>query len=257
MKPEAIPTQKPFCPRHLDILLAHGWFRMGRYMYTVNHIGIEDEIRVFWLCYQLSEILLPRSVMEIRKRGNRFDFHYSDLELTKELTDLYHSYRKSIHLDAADSLDQVLYRQEAGKGLPQNFRSKVVEMRDKGRLVAAGIFDHGESAVMGIVNFFLPEYRKFSPGKLMMLKKIDWARENGFQYFYPGYIGAGDSRFDYKLFAGEAGAYLYDPLGYRWYPYEAGLAEFLAKNQVVAIRELNEPQWLDPVHAEKALKHLL
>lgn len=253
MKPEVIPSLKPFQPRHLDILLAHGWFRMGRYMYTVNHIGIEKEIRVIWLCYQLSEIQFPGSVLEILKRSRRFDFQCKELKLTRELSQLYKDYRQSIRLDAADNLEEVLYRQEAGKGLPDNFCSMVIEMRDSGHLVAAGIFDPGESALMGIVNFFLPEYRKFSPGKMLMLKKMNWARENGFQYFYPGYIGAGDSRFDYKLFAGEAGAYLYDPLRYRWYPYQPGLAENMAKNQAVDIREFTEPQWLDPVHAGKLL----
>lgn len=255
MKPEPLIEAQRFEARDLDILLAHGWFRMGRYMYTVNHIGIEREIRVFWLCYQLSEIMLPKSVLQIGKRSAGFSFECRDLLLSQELQELYANYRHSITLDAAESLEEVLFRQEAGKGLPENFNSKVIEMRDDGKLIGAGIFDPGEKALMGIVNFFLPEYRKFSPGKMLMLQKMEWAMARGFRYFYPGYIGANDSRFDYKLFPGEAGAYLYDPLHFSWYPYRKGLPEEMEKAQLVAIRKLDEPQWLNPVYARMALQN--
>lgn len=253
MKAEPFIKTQAFEPGDLDILLAHGWFRMGRYMYTVNHIGIEREIRVFWLCYQLSEIIFPKSLRLIQKRSAGFTFQCLDLKPSDELSDLYHQYRNSIHLDAAESLAEVLYRQEAGKNLPENFSTKVLEMRDNGKLIGAGIFDPGEKAIMGIVNFFLPEYRKFSPGKMLMLKKIQWALRNEFRYFYPGYIGSRDGRFDYKLFAGEAGAYLYDPLSFKWYPYHSGLPEQLEAIQQEAIREIDEPQWLNPQYARMAL----
>ena len=251
MRPE--PGTERFSGNNIDVLLAHGWFRMGRYMYTVNHIGIEREIRVFWLCYDLTETDYPKSVRILQKRSQRFQFHCRDLVLDEELTNLYLRYRESIDLDAADSLEEVLYRQEAGRAMPDFFRSKVIEMRDGDRLAGAGIFDPGESAIMGIVNFFLPEYRKFSPGKMLMLEKMEWARSNGFRYYYPGYIGSGDGRFDYKLFAGEAGAFLYDPLLFRWYPFRKGLPEELESMQKKLIRSLDEPQWLDPVHARMAL----
>ena len=105
MRPE--PGTERFSGSNIDVLLAHGWFRMGRYMYTVNHIGIEREIRVFWLCYDLTETDYPKSVRILQKRSQRFQFQCRDLVLNEELTNLYLRYRESIDLDAADSLEEV------------------------------------------------------------------------------------------------------------------------------------------------------
>lgn len=252
----AVKDSRPyyqFQARHLDILMAHGWFRMGRYMFTVNHIGWHRETRVFWVRYYLPEIRLSGSASTIMKRSERFEFRCRQMELTEELTELFLRYRKSVSIDTADSLEEVLYRQEAGKNLADPFPSMVVEMRDKGKLIGAGIFDAGENSIMGIVNFFLPEYRKFSPGKSLMLKKMEWASENKMLFYYPGYIAARDQRFDYKLFAGSAGAELFDPLMRGWIPFEEGMADSMASIQKNIIRNYPEPLWLNPLQAREVL----
>ncbi len=242
-----------FQARHLDILMAHGWFRMGRYMFSVNHIGWHRETRVFWLRYFLPDLRLPESAKTIRKRAVRFEFCYRELSLNEELTTLYQGYRESVSIDTADTLDEVLYRQESGQNLVDTFPSMVVEMRDKGKLVAAGIFDTGESGIMGVVNFFLPEYRKFSPGKALMLKKMEWAAEKGMQFYYPGYIAARDNRFDYKMFPGKDGAELYDPIQKAWISMEPGLAEQMESIQKIPIRQFPESLWLNPIQANVVL----
>lgn len=242
-----------FQARHIDILLAHGWFRMGRYMFSVHHIGWHRETRVFWLRYYLPETDLPRSARLIERKAERFEFVYREFQAGEEYSQLYRQYRASVTIDTADTLDEVLYRQEAGKQLAETFRTMVVEMRDQGRLVGAGIFDSGQNSIMGTVNFFLPEYRKFSPGKALMLKKMDWAKKAGMKFYYPGYIAAGDARFDYKLFPGTAGAELFDPLQRAWVTFRPGLQDILGNIQKVSIRQFPEPLWLNPLQAREVL----
>lgn len=252
----AVKDSRPyyqFQARHLDILMAHGWFRMGRYMFTVNHIGWHRETRVFWTRYFLPEMHLPSSARTIQKKSAAFEFSCRPLLLNDELRNLFGRYRESVSIDTADTLDEILYRQEAGQNLVDPFPSMVVEMREGVKLVGAGIFDAGENSIMGIVNFFLPEYRKFSPGKALMLKKIEWAADQGMRYYYPGYVAAGDTRFDYKLFAGSDGAELYDPVGMNWIPFEEGLPEKMGSLQKNIIRNYPEPLWLNPLQAREVL----
>lgn len=242
-----------FQEKHLDILMAHGWFRMGRYMFTVNHIGWHGEIRVFWARYFLPKVQLSGSARTIQKKSSRFEFICKPLVLNDEIRELFLQYRESVSIDTADTLDEILYRQEAGKNLVDPFPSMVVEMRDSGKLVGAGIFDTGKTSLMGIVNFFLPEYRRYSPGKALMLMKMEWAKEKKMRFYYPGYIAAMDKRFDYKLFAGTEGAELLDPVRMSWISYEPGLADSLANIQKSVMHQFPEPLWLNPVQAGEVL----
>ncbi|MEJ7659632.1 MAG: hypothetical protein WKG07_08390 [Hymenobacter sp.] len=47
-----------------------------------------------------------------------------------------------------------------------------MEVRAEGHLIAAGIFDQGTRSLAGIVNFYDPDYRKYSLGKYLMLYEI-------------------------------------------------------------------------------------
>ena len=246
-------NQESFQLRHIDILLAHGWFRMGKHMFTVNHIGWHREIRVFWTRYQIDEILLPASAKAILKKSSDFEFECKFLKINPELEELYSLYRKSVEIDTADTLAEVLFRNEADDIETSPFDSFVIEMRKGGKLVGAGIFDEGRNSIMGIVNFFDPEFRKYSPGKALMLQKVKWASENGKVHYYPGYIAAGDTRFDYKLFCGKTGAEIYDPITPAWIPFRDGIVDRISNIQKDIIRQLHEPLWLDPAHTAKLI----
>jgi arginyl-tRNA--protein-N-Asp/Glu arginylyltransferase len=246
-------NQERFQLQHIDILLAHGWFRMGKHMFTVNHIGWHREIRVFWTRYQIDEILLPASAKEILKKSSDFEFECKLLKINPELEELYSLYRKSVEIDTADTLAEVLFRNEADDIETSPFHSFVIEMRKGGKLVGAGIFDEGRNSIMGIVNFFDPEFRKYSPGKALMLQKILQARKNGKVHYYPGYIAAGDTRFDYKLFCGKTGAEIFDPITPAWIPFRNGIVDRISNIQKDIIRQLHEPLWLNPEHAAKLI----
>lgn len=99
------------------------------------------------------------------------------------------------------------------------FPSKIVEVRHNQKLIAAGIIDMGEKSSAGIVNFYDPEYKKYSLGKSLMIAKIFISGRNGMDYYYPGYIAYNYPKFDYKLFLGKDRAELFDPEKQVWVPY--------------------------------------
>ncbi|MEP7252864.1 MAG: GNAT family N-acetyltransferase, partial [Ginsengibacter sp.] len=79
------------------------------------------------------------------------------------------------------------------------YNTYMINMYDKGKLIAAGFFDIGQKSTAGICSIYDPAYRKYSLGKYMIYEKMFYSKREGFDYFYPGYVVPGYSMFDYKL----------------------------------------------------------
>jgi arginine-tRNA-protein transferase len=102
------------------------------------------------------------------------------------------------------------------------------EIWDGPRLIAVGVFDLGENSIAGILNFYDPDYKKFSLSKCLILKKMEFALNSGRDWYYPGYIGYKLPKFDYKLDPGFEAAEILDPFSRHWFPYSPELVEELA-----------------------------
>lgn len=87
----------------------------------------------------------------------------------------------------------------ADKGI---FRSYHVKVYHGDRLIAASVFDKGDNSVMSILGMHDPQYSKYSLGVYTMLCEVDYAKEQGLRWFYPGYVLEESSLFDYKLSIG-------------------------------------------------------
>ena len=96
----------------------------------------------------------------------------------------------------------------------------MIEIRDGELLVAVGYYDLGKNALMGILNIYHPDYSKYSLGKYLMLKKIDYALTNNIDYYYTGYMGTGVSVFDYKIFPDINSVDVFLPFEKEWQPYK-------------------------------------
>ena len=81
-------------------------------------------------------------------------------------------------------------------------------------------FDVGEKCIAGILNFYNPAYIKYSLGKYLMLKKLDFARDNNFDFYYTGYISTETNKFDYKIFPDENAMQVFLPVQKQWLPYQ-------------------------------------
>lgn len=200
----------------LDRFLAAGWYRIGQSCITTDLILQEGRpIPVFWLRINLSQYRPSRSARRILSRNAGMRCAVVPFEIGEEIEMLYSIYRASIeHQITPTARDYLL------QGLPVNpYDTRLIEVRDGSRLIAAGYFDVGEKCSTGILHIFHPEYARQSPGKLIFLREIEWSMARGDEYYYPGYICTETDKFNYKLFADpDATEVFIRPLK-RWVPF--------------------------------------
>ena len=182
----------------LDRYLANGWYRMGMYIFTTHSLqpdGDEDSYPVYWLRYEVDKVRISKSSRAIIKLNRNFTATVRPLNLTQDLVDLHKVYFDNLTFSAADSLQNLLLDMDGVV-----FDTYVVEVRDSGRLIAAGIFDKGHETIAGIINFYDPAYKKFGLGKYLVLLKYFYCCQHGIPWYYPGYFSPTYPKFDYKLF---------------------------------------------------------
>ena len=197
----------------LDFYLGQGYYRMHQDLFTCRFLPIEGELyTVHWLRLRLADVEYGPTQRRLLRLNAPFSVRLRPFELTAELEELYARYRRSISFDAPDTVEAFLLA-----GATHNvFRTEVLEVRDEGRLIAAGIFDRGARTLAGIMNFYDPAYRKNSLGKYLMLLKLEHARRCGHTYYYPGYLVNDYPKFDYKLFPCLAATEVFDCQRSEW-----------------------------------------
>ena len=198
----------------LDRFLAAGWYRMHHTMFTTNFINQDDpSTRVFWLRYKVENIRLGRHKEMLRRNGD-FSAIYRGLVITEELNELYSAYHTHVDHDCSDNLQGVLGVMEK-----PSFDSYLIEVRHHHKLIAAGIFDKGKNSIAGIVNFYHPDYKKYSLGKYLMLLKVQYCRDHQLEWYYPGYFGTELPKFAYKLFLDKNATEVFMPEIKSWISY--------------------------------------
>lgn len=206
----------------LDLFLAKGWYRMGQGIFTTNYVIQEESFfRVFWLRYNLARMKYGKTAQAIGRRNALFTTVIKRLQIDAELEDLYMDYKSGLTFEPASSVTTWLLDHQSDT----IYDTRIVEVRHEGKLVAAGIFDMGETSIAGILNCYDPAYKKYSLGKYLILKKIEFAMDQHMQWYYPGYIVKDYPRFDYKLFADSQAAELYLPEHDAWFAYNRSLME--------------------------------
>jgi arginine-tRNA-protein transferase len=196
----------------LDRFLSQGWYRYGAAIFTTDHIETEGlSTPVIWIRFRIRPINQFPKHRNILRKNAGFSIQIKPFVYTEELEDLHQQYLRTVSFEVAQSLPDLL---EDLHGFI--YDTKLIEVRDQGKLIAAGIFDLGKDSIAGIKNFFSPDYRKYSPGKFMMLIKHRFCLEHGIPFYYPGYIAPGNPRFDYKLFLDEAATERFDSETSTW-----------------------------------------
>lgn len=218
----------------LDAYLERGWYRMQQEVFTTTHVALPDFYRVHWLRYAIDNIVPRPTHRKIRNLNQDFRISVEPFRgITAEEEWLYQRYRSSITFDGADSIHECLLD---SNDLNRNiFDTRCFQVWDEERLIAGGYLDLGQTSGAGILNFFDPDYRRYSLGKFLMLLKLDYLRNNGYQYYYPGYVVAGLPKMDYKLFLGEDVAEYFDADHQVWLPFRK---ELLLAEQITALDQL-------------------
>jgi leucyl-tRNA---protein transferase len=204
--------------RELDQYLSRGWFRMGQTIFTTDFIPVDENIHpVYWLRVPVQEVHYGRKQQRLLTINKNFSVTVKPYRPSDELEDLYALYRAAVIFDAPQTARGYLL-DETDDEFNNIYDTQVIELRDAGRLIAAGIFDNGENSMAGIMNFYDPACKSKSLGKYLMLLKINLAIETGKMYYYPGYIVGGITKFDYKLFPDRERTEWYDSIRSEWIP---------------------------------------
>lgn len=215
------PGEDGFKGTLLDDYLALGYYRMLHTLFTINCVpdGYYGKYQmfmpVFWLRTIVKKVSENKSTLAIRKKCAGFTMCCKKACITEEIEELYSMYHSHIDFETPEKCSDSLY-----STLIENpFDSWMIEVRDGTKLIAAGYFDIGKNAIMGILNIYHPGYRKYSLGKYLMLQKIDYALGNNIACYYSGYISTSNTKFDYKVFPDVNATEVYLPIEKEWKPY--------------------------------------
>ncbi|QJD78200.1 GNAT family N-acetyltransferase [Spirosoma rhododendri] len=209
----------------LDWYLNIGFFRMHQDMFTCQYV-VHDNVAcpVHWLRLRIADVSLGEKQRRLIRINAAFTVTTQPFVLTSEVETLYAQYKATMTFDAPES---VTYWLTNGNRYAV-FDTYSVEVRDNGRLIAVGIFDRGNQSIAGIMNFYHPDYARYSLGKYLMLEKIRYAQQHSRSYYYPGYLVSNYPKFDYKLFPCQAATDVFDAGTHQWLPFAWNTVQRLA-----------------------------
>lgn len=211
-------------PAQLDCFLSLGWFRMQQTIFTTDFLYFDDQMYdAVWLRIRLHDFFSDKRYTILSKKNSHFKTEIKKLIITPAHDKLYNSYKESISFEGASSLRSLLF----GKNENNAYDTRMIDMFDGDRLIGTGVFDLGKNSAAGICSIYDPAYKKFSLGKYMIYKKLQYCKQENFSYFYPGYFVPGYPMFDYKLDIGKPAIEYFDPTQKKWYAFYEGGDEFI------------------------------
>ncbi len=176
-----------------DMLLSDGWRHFGPHFFRYN-LGIyENEIRlVLPLRIRLESFKLSKSQRRVLRRNSDTDVRVGPVRLTDETIQLFERHKRRFkHGEPASIFDFLASDREPVDVLE-------LQVRRKGRLLAASFFDVGADSVSSIYGIFDPDETAGSLGIFTMLKEMEYAVATGRSLYYHGYAYEGSSFYDYK-----------------------------------------------------------
>lgn len=201
--------------KELDQYLEQGYFRMGQTIFTTNFLNFKNQFySAIWLRVELADFYADSTFTKLLKKNSTFRTEFRPANISSEKEELFAKYKQCVSFEASSSLNQLLY----GKATHTIFNTYEVNIYDNDKLIALGFFDLGEESAAGITSFYDPDYRKYSLGKYMIYLKMQYCKQLGMRYFYPGYFVPGYSSFDYKLEIGSKALQYLQLAPHQWLP---------------------------------------
>lgn len=182
-------------PKEMDRFWAEGWRHFGilffRYRYAVHGNKI---FTVLPLRLDLEHFRLTRNLKRVLSinRDIRKAIRPASVDQTKE--ELFLKHRRRFKDNVPGSLDD--FMSPVPDSVPCRNLELCIYLDDK--LLGATFLDIGKTAISAVYAIFDPAEAKRSLGILMMLYSIDFSREQGFRYYYPGYAYREPYTYDYK-----------------------------------------------------------
>lgn len=204
-------------PEHLDEYLAKGWFRMGQTIFTCWFLFMEKGFfSAIWIRQDLQGYTFKKRLRKLLNRNGRiFNYKIGPARIDPPKERLYQKHRVRFKSGVHRTLNQSLM---SGANF-SIYDTRQIEIYLGDELVAASFFDIGKTSIASINGIFDPKYDQYSLGFYSMLLEIQYALENGKQFYYPGYVVPGNPRFDYKARIGNVD--YYDFFTHKWKSFDS------------------------------------
>lgn len=187
-------------PEQMDMLWAEGWRHFGVFFfrYARSHHG-GGRFHVLPLRVDLERFALSRSQKRVLARNRDMKVVIRDACIDAEKERMFHEHKQRFRENVPGSLHDFLSPAPATVPCTNH---EICVYAD-GRLVAVSFLDIGRSSTSAVYAMFDTAESKRSLGIFTMLVAIDYSRQLGCRYYYPGYAYREPSFYDYKKnFAG-------------------------------------------------------
>jgi arginine-tRNA-protein transferase len=212
----------------LDQYLEKGWYRMGQVIFTTHFLFFGSNVySALWIRLPLLNYQFKGTNRKLlNKITSQFNIIVRPAEINDEKDNLYDIYADNFDGNLAPNLNDMLleFSEES------IYDTWEIAIYDRGNLIACSFFDRGFSSIASIFAMYHPDYEKYSLGYFTLLAEIDYAKNHGYTYFYPGYVVPGNKRFDYKLRIGQVA--FYDLKSENWIDYSTLNMENIPIHQI-------------------------
>ena len=197
----------------LDAYLAAGWFRGGPFLGYFRVICLNGDVyAVRQVRVRLEGHDFSRSLRRLlRRNGDRFRVQVGPPKIDAERERLYALTATRFSGFMYSTLEGMLFPED----LPSIFETQELAVFSGDELVAVSYFDIGGNSVASLIGLYDDHFARHSLGIYTMLMEIEWSKERGLDYYYPGFVLHGEPRMDYKLRSGNM--QFMEP-GRRWRP---------------------------------------
>lgn len=210
----------------LDHFLLKGWFRSGQSINTSTILNFKSRL------YSPVRVRLPlknynfkKNLKKLWNKNKAFKTVCRPFLLSEEKESLYSYFENKYKNEVPVTLKKYLLDSKENS-IYNTYEVAVYNINNE--LIAASFFDLGKKCLASILGIFNPDYKKYSLGIYTMLAEIQFGIDNGFEFYFPGYVTPGYPKFDYKLKIGNIE--YYEPLKDSWHVYEQMREEKLPSN---------------------------
>jgi leucyl-tRNA---protein transferase len=182
-------------PTAMDRYWAEGWRHFGILFFRFRaavHAG--KVFTVLPLRLDLTAFKLTRSQKRVLSVNRDLTTEIRPATIDRAKRALFFRHRERFTDNIPTSLDNFL------SPVPDSVPCRNLELSVylRKRLLGVTFLDVGESATSAVYAIFEPEERRRSLGILMMLQSIQFSRDHGHRYYYPGYAYREPYVYDYK-----------------------------------------------------------
>lgn len=231
----------PLTPEDLDRYLTNGWRPTGQSLYTADYLRTDDDA-----LYGCLQVRLPLQDFTFKKRHRRLLKKNNPLfrvvieKASLPDTEMQKVNQAYLKIHPEKSTDNLAFH-IIGDGFHPKLDTQVVKVFIKKKLIGFSFFDAGKKCLYSKAGIYDPAFADYSLGIYTMLLEIQWAQQNQFKFYHPGYFAPAYPIFNYKLNFGPVeyrhpeslswGPLEHDPVGHPADPYKVTEGKLIALQQ--------------------------